>query len=165
MKTADIFQNCLKKRKSAQQSGCVIVDGAEGPIADLTDSLTRSPDHGGQSVVTWQAKDWDSIVSLAAQMTPAILSRVGLADRYEGKIIIDLRYCEGPPAMQALLHLTDFLEPLADDCTVFVLVCPEAARSVQGALSMMNPLCLSGKGKTPRPRIIGFERGEEYELP
>lgn len=164
MKTADIFPNYLEKQWAAQRTGCVIVDGAEGPTADLATSFAASPYHCGRGTVTWRAKDWDDVVTFAAQLTPAILAEIGFGDRYEGQIIIDLRYCEGQPATPVSLHLADFLEPLAEDCAVFVLVRPEAARSVQGTLCSLEPLCLHGEGEAPRPRVIGFERRDEHEL-
>lgn len=163
MKTADIFPNYLEKRWPAQRTGCVIIDGAEGPTAELSAAMAASPYHG-RGTVTWQAKDWDDMVSFAAQLTPMILTQIGLGDRYEGQFIIDLRYCEGPPTTPASLHLVSFLEPLVEDCAVCVLVRPEAARSVQGALRSLEPLCLHGEEKAPRPRVIGFERREEHEL-
>lgn len=167
MKNKELLRRCLEQGRDRGHTRCVIADGLEDSVAAVCAALSQTPSGEARGVVSWQARSWESLAELGAYVTLAMLGQMGLDDRYEGQVLVDLRYCEGQPTPSALLHLTGFLEPLGGGCAALLLVRQESVPAIQRSLCALEPHRFHEKAAERtafHPRMIGFERGESYEL-
>lgn len=166
MNDTQLFKLYAEYVETSREVGCpccCIITGTKAGFFNVeAEAAAVLPEANGH--VAWRAKDWSSVETLGARMTPAILQRTGLKSRYDGAIFLDLRSCQGSPNTEQLRELMDFLAPLMKSSPTLLLANAGTAKILQETLYKWDPLCLCGDERTPTPRVIGFERREEHEL-